>query len=60
MINHANILCFGAWVVGKLVAFDIVDAYLGAEIGGGMSEDRRKIQDAGFGRIQDVEEANFK
>ena len=60
VINHANILCFGAWVVGKLAAFDIVDAYLEAEIGGGMSEERRKIQDAGFQKIQEVEEANFK
>ena len=59
VINHANILCFGAWVVGKLAAFDIVDAYLEATIGAGMSEERRKIQDAGFRKIQDIEEMNF-
>ena len=59
VINHANILCFGAWVVGKLAAFDIVDAYLDAEIGAGMAPERRKIQDAGFARIQKIEAANF-
>ena len=60
VINHANIICFGAWVVGKLAAFDIVDAYLGAEIGEGMNAERRRIQDDGFRRIQEYEEQNFK
>lgn len=60
VINRANIICFGAWVVGKLAAFDIVDAYLSAEIGQGMSAERRKAQDNGFIRIQEYEEENFK
>jgi len=60
VINRANILCFGAWIVGKLQAFDIVDAYLSAEIGQGMSEERRKVQADGFARIQEYEQANFK
>ena len=60
VINRANIICFGAWVVGKLAAFDIVDAYLGAGIGDGMSEERRNVQAAGFRKIQEYEEENFK
>jgi len=60
VINRANIICFGAWVVGKLAAFDIVDAYLGVEIGEGMNQERRKIQADGFRRIQEVEEENFE
>ncbi len=60
VINRANILCFGAWIVGKLQAFDIVDAFLTAEIGEGMSEERRKVQEAGFFKIKEYENENFK
>ena len=60
VINRANVLCFGAWIVGRLQAFDIVDAYLGAEIGQGMSEERRKVQADGFARIKEYEQKNFK
>jgi len=60
VINRANILCLGAWIVGKLQAFDIVDAYLEAEIGAGMSEERRKVQEAGFLKIKEYEKENFK
>jgi ribose 5-phosphate isomerase B len=60
VINRANILCFGAWIVGKLAAFDIVDAYLSAEIGAGMSDERRAVQAAGFEKIREYESENFK
>ena len=60
VINRANVLCLGAWIVGKLQAFDIVDAYLSAEIGQGMPEERRKAQGAGFASIQEYENENFK
>ncbi len=60
VINRANILCLGAWVVGRLQAFDIVDAYLGAKIGEGMPEERCKAQADGFARIKDIENENFK
>lgn len=33
--NNANVLCFGARVVGMGVAFDLVDAFLSAEYEGG-------------------------
>ena len=60
VINRANILCLGAWIVGKLQAFDIVDAYLNADIGEGMSEERKKVQENGFLKIKGYEEENFK
>jgi ribose 5-phosphate isomerase B len=60
VINRANILCFGAWIVGRLQAFDIVDAYLAAEIGQGMSEERRRVQAAGYEKIREFEAANFR
>ncbi|MBI2843793.1 MAG: RpiB/LacA/LacB family sugar-phosphate isomerase [Armatimonadetes bacterium] len=60
VINRANILCLGAWVVGRLQAFDIVDAYLSSEIGAGMSEERRRVQAEGFAKIQGYENENFK
>ena len=33
--NDANVLCFGARVVGEGLALDLVDAFLGAEFEGG-------------------------
>jgi len=60
VINRANILCMGAWVVGQRVACDMVDAYLGAEIGEGFNEERRRVQAEGYERIKEIENANFK
>lgn len=60
VINRANILCMGAWVVGPKVACDMVDAYLGAEIGEGFNEERRRVQAEGYERIKAMETENFK
>ena len=60
VINRANILCMGAWIVGPKVACDLVDAYLAAEIGEGFNEERRKVQAGGYARIQEIETENFK
>ena len=38
--NDANVLCFGARVVGEGLALDIVDAYLKAEFLGGRHQTR--------------------
>jgi ribose 5-phosphate isomerase B len=59
VINRANILCMGAWVVGPKVACDMVDAYLAAEIGEGFNEERRRVQAEGYERIKAIENANF-
>ena len=59
VINRANILCFGGWMIGKLQAFDMVDAYLSATIGEGFSDERRKVQADGFARVQEIEKENF-
>ena len=60
VINRANILCMGAWVVGPYVARDMVDAWLGATIGEGFSEERRRVQAEGYARIQQIEAENYK
>jgi len=60
VINRANVLCLGAWIVGKLQAFDIIDAYLEAKIGEGMNEERRKVQADGFAKIVGYEQENFR
>jgi ribose 5-phosphate isomerase B len=60
VINRANILCMGAWVVGPKVACDMVDAYLSAEIGEGFNEERKRVQAEGYQRIKDIEDENFK
>ena len=40
MHNNANIIAFGARIVGVETAHDIVDAYLGAEFEGGRHQER--------------------
>jgi ribose 5-phosphate isomerase B len=59
VINRANVLCLGKWIVGEKVALDIIDRWLGAEIGAGFSEERRRVQAAGFQKIVDIEGENF-
>ncbi len=60
IINRSNVLCMGAWIVGKLTACDMVDAWLSAEIGEGFNEERRKVQADGFAKLQEIENENFK
>jgi ribose 5-phosphate isomerase B len=38
--NNANIVCMGGWCIGKGVAEQILDAYLGATFAGGRHERR--------------------
>ncbi|MDP4153048.1 MAG: ribose 5-phosphate isomerase B [Bacillota bacterium] len=40
MHNNANVLCFGARVVGEGLALEIVDAYIGTEFEGGKHQRR--------------------
>lgn len=58
IINRANVLCLGAWIVG-FRAVELVDAYLNAKIGDGMGEERKRVQDKGFERIKAIEAENF-
>ncbi len=60
VINRTNVLCMGKWLLGEKTVLDIVDRWLGAEIGAGFSEDRRKIQAAGFEKIKEIENDNFR
>lgn len=59
VINRANVLCLGRWIVGERVALDIVNRWLKAEIGAGFSEERRKVQAEGFQEIKKIENENF-
>jgi ribose 5-phosphate isomerase B len=38
--NHANIICFGARIIGNETAFSIIDAFLKAEPLGGRHQER--------------------
>ena len=60
VINRCNVLCMGAWIVGQKVACDMADAWLGAEIGEGFNQTRRKVQADGFAKLQEIEGKNFK
>ena len=60
VINRANILCLGAWIVGPRTACDMVDAWLNAEIGEGFDPVIRKRQAEGFARLQQIESENMR
>ena len=60
VINRANVLCMGKWIVGEKVAIDIVDNWLNASIGEGFSEERRRVQADGFSKIKEIENRNFR
>ncbi len=60
VINRANVLCMGAWIVGPSVARDMLDAWLTAKIGEGFNEERRRVQAEGYAHIQRIEVQNFK
>jgi ribose 5-phosphate isomerase B len=60
VINRANVLCMGKWIVGEKVAVDMVDRWLQAEIGAGFNEERKRVQAAGFEKIKEIENQNFK
>lgn len=51
--NNANIVAFGARIVGEELAYDIVDAFLSAEFLGGRHAERVAL-------IEQIEEENFK
>ncbi len=51
--NNANIVAFGARIVGEELAYDIVDAFLNAEFLGGRHADRVAL-------LEQIEEENFK
>lgn len=51
--NNANIVAFGARIVGEELAYDIVDAFLSAEFLGGRHADRVAL-------LEQIEEENFK
>ena len=46
MHNNANVLCFGARVVGIGLALDLVDSFLDAEFEGGKHQRRINMVDA--------------
>jgi len=60
VINRANVLCMGKWIVGEKVALDIVDRWLNAEIGQGFTEERKRVQAEGFEKIKEIEKENFR
>lgn len=59
-INRANVLCMGKWMLGERVLLDIIDRWLETEIGAGFSEERKQVQAAGFQKIKEIEEENFR
>lgn len=60
IINRANVLCMGKWIVGEKVACEMVDRWLSAEVGKGFNEERRRVQAEGYLKIKEIEDENFK
>ena len=60
VINNANIICFGENIISYQQGMNAVDAWLNATYLNDFPEDRKDMLNAAFGRLQAIEEENFK
>ncbi len=60
VINNANILALGGWILGEMMAADIVDEFLRAEFTEGLEEWRREFLQKAQGKIRELEEEKLK
>ena len=60
IVNKANILCFGEGVIGHQQAINGLDKWLDTDCYEGLAEDRKEMLEAAFGRLQAIEDENFK
>ena len=59
VINQANVLTMGAWVVAPQAAIDMVDRWLSTGFTEGLEEKREFLTNA-FEQVKGIEEENFK
>lgn len=60
VINNANVLTMGAWVVAPQQAIDMVDRWLSAEFTEGLEDWRKELLNNALEKIEEIEEENFR
>ena len=60
VINNANILTLGAWIVGEQMACEMADIFINSNMGEGLEDWRKKNVAAFFEKTKNLEEENFK
>jgi ribose 5-phosphate isomerase B len=60
IVNQANVITMGGWVVVPQQAVDMVSRWLAASFTEGFPEDRQKFLCNAFDQVGNIEEENFK
>lgn len=60
VINKANILTMGGWIVAPQMAIDMVDRWLNTGFTEGFPKDRQDFLCNAFDKVQEIEKKNFK
>lgn len=60
IVNQANVITMGGWVVAPQQGVDMVSRWLSASFTEGFPEDRQKFLCGAFEKVAMIEEANFR
>ena len=60
VINNANVICFGENMICYQQAMNALDAWLNTPYLNGFPEERKTMLNSAFGRLQTIEDENFK
>ncbi|MGI6702187.1 MAG: RpiB/LacA/LacB family sugar-phosphate isomerase [Christensenellales bacterium] len=60
VINRANVLTLGGWVVQPQLAVDMIDRWLTAEFADGFPADRKEFLENAYKSVGEIENNNFK
>ena len=60
VINNANILTMGGWIVSPQMAIDMVDRWLNAEFTEEFPQDRKKFLEDALKAVKEIEKNNFR
>lgn len=60
VVNRANVLCMGGWVVAPQLAVDMVDRWLAASFGEGFPPERQEFLRNALDRVQAIESGGFE
>ena len=60
VVNNANILTMGSWIVSPQMAIDMVDRWLNAKFTEGFPPERQEFLNNAFKNVKEIESQNFK
>jgi len=60
VINNANVLTMGSWIVGETMACEMADVFINSQMGEGLEDWRKKNVAAFYEKTKALEEENLK